>query len=129
MSSKDKLFVSPLARARGLGSTHEGAHHWMQERLTSVALLPLTLWVVYSIVSLRGAAYTDFVTWILQPWNAVLLLVFMLISFYHAVLGLQVVIEDYVSCHATKLAMLIGVKFAFGLMALFTVFSILKLSL
>ncbi|PZQ47458.1 MAG: succinate dehydrogenase, hydrophobic membrane anchor protein [Micavibrio aeruginosavorus] len=129
MSFANKKFQSPLGRARGLGSTHEGAHHWLMERITSAALVPLVFWLVYSIVQLRGKAYWDFTQWLSQPWNAALLVLFIAIGFLHAVMGLQVVIEDYVSCHCKKLLLIIGSKLVFAFMAIVSIFSILQIAL
>lgn len=129
MASVDKKFQSPLARARGLGSTHEGAGTWLVERVSALALIPLCLWLVYSVFTLRGAAYTDFIIWILEPCNAILLLATIGFGFYHAALGLKVVIEDYVSCHVKKFLMITGVNLGFILMFAASVFSILKVAL
>ena len=118
---------SALARARGLGSAHEGLHHWWAQRLTSLALIPLTLWFVVEIVRLvhgefggaGGASYEDFLGWLASPINATLMILFIAVSFHHAVLGMQVVIEDYVAGHARRIASLIAVKLVcYGLAAL-----------
>ena len=118
---------NPLARARGLGSAHEGLHHWWVQRLTSLALIPLTIWFVVEIVRLvhgqfggtGGASYEDFLGWLASPINATLMVVFIAVSFHHAVLGMQVVIEDYVAGHARRITSLILVKLVcYGLAAL-----------
>lgn len=126
---KDDRFLSPIARARGLGSAHEGVHHWMAERITGALLIPLVIWLVYSIVNLHGATYLEFTAWMQYPVNAVLMIVFLLTSFYHGAMGLQVVIEDYVATNAKKLLMIIGIKIAFAVLAVASVFSILKIAL
>jgi succinate dehydrogenase / fumarate reductase membrane anchor subunit len=126
--NKDRI-QSPLAKARGLGSSHEGAHHWLQERVLAAALLPLVFWLVYSMIELRGKSYFEFTQWLGQPWNAALLLMFIIACFLHAVMGLQVVIEDYVSCHCKKLLMISACKIAFAFMALASFFSILQIAL
>ncbi len=87
---------TPLGRVRGLGAAHGGTHHWWLQRVTSVALLPLTLWFVFAVSALAGAPYERVVSWIAQPFNAVLLLLSIGIGFHHTANGLQVVIEDYV---------------------------------
>ena len=84
--------ASPLARVRGLGSAKEGADHWWAQRLTAVALVPLTLWFVYSVVSLLGAGHAEAVAWASAPLNALLLVLLIATTFYHAQLGLQVVV-------------------------------------
>lgn len=127
--SKDKKFVSDLGRAKGLGSAHEGLHHWMAERITAALLIPIVIWLVYSIIKLHGATYMEFTGWLQHPVNAILMIVFILTSFYHGAMGLQVVIEDYIHNHTLKLLKIIGTKIVFGIMAVAAVFSILKIAL
>jgi succinate dehydrogenase / fumarate reductase membrane anchor subunit len=119
---------SPLGKAKGLGSAHEGVHHWMMQRVTAIANLPLVLWMVYSIFSLQGATYVEFTTWLAQPLNAVLSILFILSIFYHAVLGCQVVVEDYISCRWFRLTKLIGMKLFFTALAVACIFSVLKIA-
>lgn len=126
---KNDKFVSPLARAKGLGSASEGVHHWLLERITGALLIPFTLWVVWSVINLRAAGYEQFIAWFQNPLNAIGMLVFILASCYHGAAGLQVVIEDYVASHAKKLLMIAGVKILFGVAAVASVFSILKMAL
>lgn len=126
---KDDRFLSELAKARGLGSAHEGLHHWMAERITAALLVPIVIWLVYSIVKLHGATYMEFTGWLQNPVNAILMIVFIIVSFYHGAMGLQVVIEDYIHNHALKLFKIIGTKIVFGIMAVAAVFSILKIAL
>ncbi len=119
MSSPANNLRSPLGRARGLGSAKEGLHHWWAQRLTSIALVPLTVWFVASIISLAGAGFVDFVAWLGSPFNATVMILFLAVSFHHAQLGLQVVLEDYVSSHGLRVASIIIVKFVcYGLAAL-----------
>ncbi len=130
MSEKrNNKFASPLSKARGLGSTHEGAHHWMHERITAILLVPLVVWVVYSILMLRGVSYEGFIVWMEYPMNAMGMIIFMLVALYHSAMGLQVIIEDYVSCHCLRMIKIIFVKIVFGFFALASVFSILKVAL
>ena len=129
MSKKKDRIQSPLAKARGLGSAHEGAHHWLAERVTAVAILPLVLWVVYSMIEMRGKSYFEFTQWLTEPWNAALLILFVVGVFHHAVTGLQVVIEDYTASHAKKLLLIMASKIAFAFMGVASVFSILKIAL
>ncbi len=129
MSEKNNKFQSPLGRARGLGSTHEGAHHWLMERITAIMILPLVLWVVYAMIEMRGKSYWEFTQWLTQPGNATLMILFIGGVYYHAAMGLQVVIEDYVGSHAKKLLLIIGTKIAFAFLGVASVFSILKIAL
>lgn len=120
---------SPLARARGLGSAHEGADHWMKQRLTALANIPLVIWFVFSIVSLQGASHAEFTSWLAQPLNAILAILFIISTFYHAVLGSQVVVEDYIHNEWFKTLKLMGNKLFFFGLAVACVFSILKIAL
>jgi succinate dehydrogenase / fumarate reductase, membrane anchor subunit len=125
----DRKFQSPLARARGLGSAHDGAHHWLLERLSSVALIPLTFWFVWSMVNLYGASYVDFTGWMYNPVNATLLILTIVVGFYHAAAGLQVIIEDYVATNATKLLLIYAQKAVFFTLGLACIVSIFKVVL
>ncbi|MFM7781207.1 MAG: succinate dehydrogenase, hydrophobic membrane anchor protein [Alphaproteobacteria bacterium] len=87
---------SPLGRVRGMGSAKGGTHHWWMQRVTSIALLPLSIWLIFSLSRLIGAEYVVVLEWIGNTFNAVLLLAFLTAAFHHAASGLQVVIEDYV---------------------------------
>ncbi len=109
---------SALGRARGLGSAKEGMHHWWAQRLTALALIPLTVWFVASLIGLAGAGHEDFVLWLANPVNATAMILFLAIAFHHAQLGVQVVLEDYVASHALRTTSVIVVKFlCFGLAA------------
>lgn len=98
---------SPLARAAGLGSAKTGVEYWLAERVSAVALVPLTLWFAASIIAHTGSDYAAFVAWLSAPVPAVLMILLLIALFHHTALGLQVVLEDYM--HS-------GVKFAAVLM-------------
>ena len=89
-------FRSPLARAIGLGSAKSGERHWLAERVTAVALVPLMLWFVASIIAHAGSDYTAFIAWLRTPLVAGGMILLLIALFHHTALGLQVVIEDYV---------------------------------
>ena len=120
---------SPLSRAIGLGSAKAGAEHWWAQRVTALALVPLTLWFVIAIIELAGADRALFVDWVRQPLPAVLLVSLLIATFYHGALGLQVVIEDYVESEALRFALLIAVRLAAIVFAARGIFAVLKLSL
>lgn len=126
---KKTSIKSPLARARGMGSAGHGTGHWIAQRVTAVAAIPLSLWLVYSIVVLRGASHGVFTDWLAQPLNAILMILFIISVFYHTALGLQVVIEDYVHRECVKLPSLIGMNLALFALAVVSVFSVLKVAL
>ena len=129
MSEANKKFQSPLGKARGLGSTGEGAHHWLMERVTSIAITPLVFWLIWSMIELRGKSYWEFTQWLTLPWNAALLIMFIIGVFWHSTMGLQVVIEDYISSHAKKLLLIIAVKIVFAFMGIASIVSIMKIAL
>lgn len=100
---------SPLSRARGLGSAKAGVEHWWLERLTAVALVPLTLWFAASIIAHAGSGYDAFIAWLRTPLATLLMVLLLVALFYHTALGLQVVIEDYVHS-AAKIPMLAAMR-------------------
>jgi succinate dehydrogenase / fumarate reductase membrane anchor subunit len=120
---------SPLGRARGLGSAKEGPDHWWQQRLTAIALIPLSVWFIISVIGLAGRHYAEFQAWIAVPGNTTLLLLLLFCVFHHAQLGLQVVIEDYLHDRAAKLAALILVKMTCVLLGVFSGVAVLRTAL
>lgn len=100
---------SPLARAIGLGSAKSGVEHWWAERVSAVALVPLTLWFVASMIAHTRSDYAGFITWLREFPTTVLMILLLVALFYHTALGLQVVIEDYVHS-GLKLAAVVAVR-------------------
>lgn len=98
---------SPLARAIGLGSAKEGSGDWWAERASAVALLPLTLWFVASIIAHAGSDYAVFIAWMRTPLAATMMILLLIAAFHHTALGLQVVIEDYIHSGAKYAALLV----------------------
>ncbi len=120
---------SQLGRARGVGAGHSGVEHWRTERITSIALVPLTLWFIYAMLHLVGAPQEAVAAWASNPVNTVLLLVVVVITFHHMHLGLQVVCEDYVSNKWQMTLMILGAKSAALLLGLMASVAVLKLAL
>jgi succinate dehydrogenase / fumarate reductase membrane anchor subunit len=120
---------SPLGRARGLGSARAGSKHWWAQRLTSVALVPLTLWFIWSMLHMTGASQGDIADWLASPVRLALILALIAATFHHLQLGLQVVIEDYVTQEGVKLAAVLAVKGVCILLALICAISALTLGL
>ena len=118
---------SPLARVRGLGSANEGVGHWWAQRLTGIALVPLTLWFVCVVSQNLGADLAAIKTWMGHGQNAVLLILLIVSGIYHAALGLQVVVEDYVHAEGCKTVALILIKLAAVFLGVINVFAVLKL--
>ena len=128
MADQPASLRSPLGRVRGLGSARGGTHHWWMARVTSVALLPLTIWLVFALASLAGATHAATSAWIGQPVNAVLLLAFLAASFHHTASGLQVVIEDYVRADAARLSAVLAVKAVCALLWLAASLAVLRIA-
>ena len=120
---------SPLGRAKGMGSARRGADLWWMQRVTAVALIPLSIWLMASLVALTGADHQRFAEWVASPINAVALLLAIATSFYHFKVGMDVVIEDYVRSEGLKIASLLFTTFATVLVGSVCVFAVLKLAL
>jgi succinate dehydrogenase / fumarate reductase membrane anchor subunit len=126
---KIEIMRSYLGRARGLGASHAGFHHWWVQRLTSVALVPLTLWFVWSLAHLSGAPYPVVRAWAGETVNATLLLALIAATFEHMHLGVQTVAEDYIHTDAIRLSVILAVKAASALLALAATIAVLKLAI
>lgn len=129
MNDNEKSLRSPHAQVTGLGSAKHGVEHWWQQRVTAIALVLLSLYLVWMFVSnVVFGGYTEATDWLSSPIDATLLILFIGTAFYHAALGIQVVIEDYVHCEAVKLASLLAVKFiaaAFGVLGILSIIKVL----
>jgi len=123
------MLRSPLGRARGLGSARAGSKHWWAQTLTSIALVPLTLWFIWSVIHLTDASQADVAEWLSSPVRLALLLALIAATFHHLQLGLQVVIEDYVQQDVLKLTAVLAVKGACILLGLICAISALTLGL
>ena len=119
---------SHLARVRGLGSSNDGVGHWWAQRVTGIALVPLTIWFIFSAIGLAGADLAEFKTWVGTHANPVLLTLLIFTMFHHGQLGLQVVIEDYVSCEKAKLTLLIATKFTAIIFGGYSIFAVMRLT-
>ena len=119
---------SPLGRAVGLGSAKEGVEYWWLQRITAVALVPLSLWFVIAIIRLAGADFDGVRDWIGNPLPAILLVLLLIATFYHVSLGLQVVIEDYIHAELTKIGLVIIVRLACFALAVAGIFAVLSMA-
>lgn len=112
-------FEMDLKKVRGLGSDHRGFKHWWAQRLSGIALIPLTLWfikILYGAPDELSASHEEWVTWVTAPINSILLLALVIASGYHAYLGLVIVVQDYVHSLFTKTILLVSLRL--GLLAL-----------
>lgn len=123
-------YRTPISRVRGLGSAKSGTTHWWMQRVTAVALIPLSFWLIYFLGLSLTAPYQQTLAWLAAPLNTVCIVAWIIAAFYHAALGLQVVIEDYVAAEAPKIISIWVVNLAFlflaiaALLAVFRVVSI-----
>lgn len=121
-------YRSPLARAAGLGSAGSGFSHWWTERLTAVALVPLTLWFAAALIAHSRSDYGTFIAWLGSPVTVVLMILLLIALFWHAALGLQVVIEDYVHS-GMKIWALLAARFACFALATIGIIATLRIAL
>ncbi|KRG47406.1 succinate dehydrogenase [Stenotrophomonas panacihumi] len=122
-------FRTPLKNVRGLGAAKTGTEHFVLQRLTATALVALGIWFVLFVLSLLGADYVAATAAIAKPWNAVLLVGFLVAMFWHAQIGLQVILEDYIHNSLLALALQVSVKFIAVLGAIVSVFAVARIAL
>ena len=124
-----QVLRSQLGRVRGLGAARAGSGHWWIVRLTSLALVPLSLWFIAAVIRHEGATRAEMVRWIRAPVPLVLLVCLIISTFWHMELGLRVVIEDYVHRNDARLAMLLATRAACIVAGLLCLFAVLRLGL
>ncbi len=120
---------SPLAKAKGLGASGDGSHHFWVQRISALAMITLVIWICLSIAFLPEANYSSVVAWLKSPINGIITLLFVILSFYHAQLGLQVIIEDYVSSHSKRFIGILFIKFLSYFMMAAGVYAVIKITL
>lgn len=123
---KRHTMLTPLARARGLGSAKSGARHWWVQRVSAVALLPFTLWFLASFARLLGADHAAFANWLGAPLNATLMIMFVIVMFYHAMLGLQTIAEDYLHDDRVRVPVLVGLPVIHLLLSVASIVAIIR---
>ena len=130
MAEKIRVEVmrSQLGRVRGSGSARSGVHHWYAERVTAIALVPLTLWFIYAMLHLLGQPQPVVATWVARPWNTVLLLALVAATFHHMQLGLQVVYEDYIDAKWFMNVLILATKATSYLLGLAAAVAVLRLA-
>ncbi len=122
-------YRTPRARVEGLGSARSGTLHFLQQRISAVALVPLSIWFVVAAVRLVGANLAEVLVFLGEPVNAILMLLFVGATFYHMALGMQVIVEDYVHQDGVKLALLILIRFAMWGIGAAAAFAVLRIAL
>lgn len=120
---------TPLSRVEGLGAAHSGTSHFWRQRVSAVALIPLSAWLVYAVVTLAGVDREAALAFLRQPINAVAMALFVIAALYHSVLGLQVVIEDYVHTEGWKIALLLFNQLTAWIVGALSLFALVKIAL
>lgn len=119
---------SPLGRVLGTGSAKDGTGHWWAERVTSIALIPLTLWFFAALWLLPGLDYVTVRAWLMQPLSGLLALLCVAVLTYHSYLGTTVVVEDYVHSTGLRVATLMLLRFLYVLCGGASIFAILRVA-
>lgn len=120
---------TPLRRVLGAGSAKGGVHHWWLQRLTSVALVPLTVWFVVSLLALPAFDHATISAWMGQSWTALLLILLVVVAAWHSHLGVRVIVEDYVPAPGARTVTLTLLSFLHALLAAAGVLAVLKVAL
>ncbi len=102
---------TPLHRVQGLGASHSGTGHFWRQRITAIALVPLGLWFTFAILGLAGTNEVAVLSFLAEPWNALLMAAFAVILLYHLSLGLQVIVDDYIHGPGMKIVLLLVIRF------------------
>lgn len=121
-------YRSDIKRVKGLGTAKHGFSHWWMQRLSAVLMIPLGLWFFYSLMTMETISADAAIMWLQDPFQALLMALWTITVVYHATLGLQVIIEDYVHGKAMALTLLTLIKFAMFAMMVATFFSLFKLA-
>jgi succinate dehydrogenase / fumarate reductase membrane anchor subunit len=119
---------TPLSGARGLGSAKHGVDHWWIQRATAVALVPLTVWFVASLIMIAGSDYNAVMVWLQMPLVTIFMALLLIALFHHMALGLQVVAEDYVHSDRVKILIVLAMRLACFALAVAGVYAILRIA-
>jgi succinate dehydrogenase / fumarate reductase, membrane anchor subunit len=120
---------SPLGRVLGLGSAKEGTGHWLAQRVSAVALIPLTLWFMFSLLGLPALDYATVKLWLSYPLSGFLAILLIAALTYHSYLGTAEVVEDYVRAAGSKIFSLVLLRFLYVLAGGASIFAILRVAL
>ena len=123
-----KTGETPLHKVQGLGAAHSGTGHFWHERVTSVALIPLSLWFLYVMLGLSGTSEVTALQFLAHPWNAILMGAFVGFALWHMYLGLQVVIDDYVHTAGMKIFLMLVVRFGVIAIGATSIFAIVRIA-
>ena len=127
MARSTNSMRTPLAKVRGLGSAKSGVHHWWNQRLTAIAMVPLVLSAIYLVFRIAGSNYNQAISLLQNPFYAAILLLLIITGFWHCMLGIQVVIEDYVGSEWGRITSILIVKAILILLATLSALSLFKI--
>ncbi len=127
MARSTNSMRTPLAKVRGLGSAKSGVHHWWHQRLTAIAMVPLVLSAIYLVFRIAGSNYNQAISLLQNPFYAAILLLLIITGFWHCMLGIQVVIEDYVGSEWGRITSIMIVKAILILLATLSALSLFKI--
>ena len=127
MARSTNSMRTPLAKVRGLGSAKSGVHHWWHQRLTAIAMVPLVLSAIFLVFRIAGSNYNQAISLLQNPFYAAILLLLIITGFWHCMLGIQVVIEDYVGSEWGRITSILIVKAILILLATLSALSLLKI--
>ena len=119
---------SPLGQAKGLGSAKEGVHHWWAQRVTAIALIPLTVWFAFKVAVLSMSDYNTVIECIGSPWSAALIVSLIVAAFYHAALGMQVIYEDYIGGKAMRISAIMATNLLLFLLAAASIIAVVRIA-
>lgn len=120
-------YRTPLSRVRGLGSAKSGTSHWWMQRVTAVALIPLSFWLIYFLGLSLAAPYQQTMAWLATPINSLCIVAWIIAVFYHAALGLQVVIEDYIAAEGPRIISIWAANLAFLFLAIAALLAVFRI--
>ena len=129
IQNNEKSIRTSLARAKNHGSAQGGTHHWWMQRVSAAALAPLVIWLLFSLSHFVDPSYSRAVEWLSNPWVAVGLGVFIITSFYHAAIGLQVIWEDYIHNKMAKTIVLLSTNLGLFFLAASALYALLVITL
>jgi succinate dehydrogenase / fumarate reductase, membrane anchor subunit len=121
-------YRTPIAKVRGLGTARSGLQHWKMQRLTAISNLLLVLWFVFSAMALSGSGYDEVRVWLASPVTTSLMVLLIISTFYHARLGLQVVVEDYVHHEGARIASLVAIALLVLALAVVCIVAVLRVA-
>jgi succinate dehydrogenase / fumarate reductase membrane anchor subunit len=121
-------YHTPLKKAKGLGSARSGSGHFWKQRMTAIALIPLSFWMVAYTRLMINAPHAEIIDWLSTPFNTTMAITWIIVTFWHAMLGLEVIIQDYVHTEWRKMSAIGIMRFSFITLAIAAIVAIFKIT-